>query len=208
MSDALDYLVKARPEAMGHYFAFLKDAGSHLDPRTRALISVITKVHAQTEAGFRQYLRRALRDGCKPEEILDALLMAFPALGLTKIVWAIDILLKMNLPEFRLEALAGTGEWHALGPVDRYRIGETVRVECDARAVFVHRTAQEVAVFDARCPHQNAELTSAALVDGKVRCARHDREFDPATGQCVRNGHEPLLRLESRTDGATLAVRW
>mgnify|MGYP003424934042 CR=1 FL=1 len=26
MSDALNYLVKARPEAMGHYFSFLKDA--------------------------------------------------------------------------------------------------------------------------------------------------------------------------------------
>ena len=44
MSAALDYLVKARPEALGHYFAFLKDCGKHLDPKTRNLISVITKV--------------------------------------------------------------------------------------------------------------------------------------------------------------------
>ena len=27
MSDALNFLVKARPEAMGHYFKFLKEAG-------------------------------------------------------------------------------------------------------------------------------------------------------------------------------------
>jgi len=51
MSDALTYLVKARPEAMGAYFKFLKGAGTHLDPKTRNLISVITKVHAQTENG-------------------------------------------------------------------------------------------------------------------------------------------------------------
>jgi len=51
MSDALTYLVKARPEAMGAYFKFLKGAGAHLDPKTRNLISVITKVHAQTENG-------------------------------------------------------------------------------------------------------------------------------------------------------------
>ena len=38
MSDALTFLIKARPETMGHYFAFLKDAGRHLDPKTRALI--------------------------------------------------------------------------------------------------------------------------------------------------------------------------
>src|SRR5262245_45303752 len=107
MSDALDYLIKARPDAMTHYFRFLKDAGSKLDPKTRNLISVITKVHAQTERGLRQYLKRALREGCTGAEIIDALLMAFPALGLTKIVWATDVILAMNLPEFQLEALEG-----------------------------------------------------------------------------------------------------
>src|SRR5512144_642711 len=100
MSDALDFLVRARPQAMGHYLAFLKDCGSRLDPRTRNLISVITKVHAQTERGLRQYLQRALREGCTAEEVLDALLMAFPALGLAKIVWAVDVILAMNLPQF------------------------------------------------------------------------------------------------------------
>ncbi|MEO8104187.1 MAG: hypothetical protein ABI790_16850 [Betaproteobacteria bacterium] len=54
MRDALNYLLKARPEALGHYFAFLKDAGKHLDPKTKKLISVIAKVHAQTDRGFRQ----------------------------------------------------------------------------------------------------------------------------------------------------------
>ena len=88
MSDALSYLLKARPEAMGHYFRFLKDAGSRLEPKTRSLISVITKVHSQTERGLLQYTKRALGDGASAEEILDALLMAFPALGLAKIVWA------------------------------------------------------------------------------------------------------------------------
>ena len=51
MSDALSYLIKARPEAMTAYFAFLKDTGKHLDPKTRSLISVITKIDAQTESG-------------------------------------------------------------------------------------------------------------------------------------------------------------
>ena len=100
MSDALNYLLQARPEALGHYFKFLKDAGKHLDPKTRNLISVITKVHAQTDRGFRQYLGRALREGCTPMEILDALLMAFPALGLAKIIWAVDIILDMDIPGF------------------------------------------------------------------------------------------------------------
>ena len=112
MSDALNYLVKARPDAVGHYFAFLKACGTQLDPKTRDLISVISKVHSQTERGLRQYLGRALREGCTPAEVLDALLMAFPILGLAKIVWAVDIILAMDLPEFQPGALGAAGEWH------------------------------------------------------------------------------------------------
>ena len=105
MSDALNYLIAARPDAITPYFKFLKEAGKHLDTRTRDLISVITKVDAQTEPGFRQYLTRALRNGASANEVLDALLMAFPTLGLAKIVWAIDILLDMDIPEFHPDQL-------------------------------------------------------------------------------------------------------
>ena len=73
---------------------------------------MITKVHAQTEGGFRQYLTRALREGATPHEVLDALLMAFPALGLAKIVWAVDIILSMDIPEFRPELLDASASWH------------------------------------------------------------------------------------------------
>ena len=41
------------------------------------------------------------------EEVIDALLMAFPALGLTKIVWAVDVILAMKLPEFDPEFWGG-----------------------------------------------------------------------------------------------------
>ena len=70
MSEALDYLVKARPEALGHYFAFLEDCGKHLDPKTRAPDLGDHQVDAQTERGFKQYLKRALREGCSPMEVL------------------------------------------------------------------------------------------------------------------------------------------
>ena len=40
MSDALNYLVKARPEAMTAYFTFLKKADTHLDTRTEYYCTV------------------------------------------------------------------------------------------------------------------------------------------------------------------------
>jgi len=139
MSDALNFLVKARPDAMGHYFKFLKETGKHLDPKTRNLISVITKVHAQTDRGFRQYLSRALREGCTPAEILDALLMAFPALGLAKIVWAVDILIDMDLPEFQADAMGFPAHARRKAAAD-IEVGTTQRHDCDGRGLFVHRT--------------------------------------------------------------------
>jgi nitrite reductase/ring-hydroxylating ferredoxin subunit/alkylhydroperoxidase/carboxymuconolactone decarboxylase family protein YurZ len=208
MSDALDYLLKARPEAMAHYFRFVGEAGRHLDPKTRALISVITKVHAQTDAGFRQYLRRALKADVRPIEILDALLMAFPALGLTKIVWAIDVLLKMDLPEFRLEALAAQPDWHRIGAADRFELAQTVRVECEGKSVFVHRTAQEYRVFDARCPHKDTNIPESALVGARLTCPGHGWVFDAHDGRCVDGEGTGLIRLPSRIEAGELQACW
>ena len=220
MSDALTYLVKARPDAMGHYFAFLKDAGRHLDPKTRALISVITKVHAQTERGFRQYLGRALRDGCTPMEILDALLMAFPALGLAKIVWAVDIILAMDLPGFDPEALKGAGPaeatWHDVMAATDLAPGRTQRLACDGRELFVHRAESpagtpaddEWRVYDSRCPHQVTNIPHLALQGHTLTCPKHEWAFDVRTGDCIAKGTSPLKRWPSRVADGRLLAHW
>ncbi|MFO1284804.1 MAG: Rieske 2Fe-2S domain-containing protein [Burkholderiales bacterium] len=210
MSDALAYLVKARPEAMASYFAFLKDAGSRLDPKTRNLISLITKVHAQTRNGFRQYLGRALREGATPDEVLDALLMAFPALGLAKIVWAIDIVLEMNIPGFDLARLgvAATPEWHDVAALADLPLDGVKRLEVGERGLFVHRTPSEIRVYDSRCPHQVTNIPELALKGRTLTCPKHEWAFDLATGRCIDKGTSPLKRLEHRTSGERLEVLW
>ena len=208
MSDALSYLVKARPDAVGHYFAFLKACGSQLDPKTRNLISVITKVHAQTERGFKQYLGRALREGCSAGEILDALLMAFPALGLARIVWAVDIILAMELPEFDLGAPKAEGRWHDLGPARELKAGDTRRIESDGRAVFVHREAKAWHVYDSRCPHQTTDIPHLALEGAMLTCPKHRWTFDIRTGSCVATGDRPLRRWECRVLKGRLQAFW
>ena len=208
MSDALTYLVKARPEAMGHYFAFLKEAGKHLDPKTKALISVITKVHAQTERGLKQYVKRALADGCTPAEVLDALLMAFPALGLAKIVWAVDIILAMGLPGFEPAALGSAGAWHDVLATRGFKVGQTRRVECDGRGLFVHRHADGWRVFDSRCPHQATDIPHLALEGETLTCPKHRWAFDIRTGECVGVGDKPLTQRECKLVKGRLMVRW
>jgi nitrite reductase/ring-hydroxylating ferredoxin subunit/alkylhydroperoxidase/carboxymuconolactone decarboxylase family protein YurZ len=206
MSDALGYLVKVRPEAMGHYFAFLKETGRHLDPKTKALISVITKVHGQTERGLQQYTKRAFAAGCSAPEILDSLLMAFPALGLAKIVWAVDVLLAMKLPEFD-PANMGVPRWRALAPLARLPQGKLKKLETDGRSVFLLRDAGQCSVFDAHCPHQGTNIPLEALAGGKLVCPKHGWTFDAKSGECIAKGDKPLRRVASKVeDGKLLAL--
>lgn len=208
MSDALNYLVAARPDAITHYFKFLKEAGKNLDIRTRDLISVITKVDAQTEAGFRQYATRALRNGATPNEVLDAMLMAFPTLGLAKIVWAIDILLDMDLPEFRPENLFAEPAWHDVATLEAIPSGEVSYHDCDGRSLFVYRDGDGLRVYDSRCPHQVTNIPHLALEGTRLTCPKHHWAFDVTTGECVETGDRPLTRFEHKEEDGMLKAFW
>ena len=210
MSEALTYLLKARPDAVSHYFAFLKACGTHLDPKTRNLISVITKVDAQTERGFKQYLKRALAEGCSPMEVLDALLMAFPTLGLSKIVWAVDIILAMDLPGFDPAALAQpAAAWHDVMAIKGFTVGDTQRVDCDGRSLFVHRlSTKDWQVYDSRCPHQATHIPHLALQGRQLTCPKHGWVFDVRSGGCTAVGDRGLTRWPHRVLKGRLLAQW
>jgi len=209
MSNALNYLIKARPDAMKAYFTFLKESGKHLDPKTRSLISVITKIDSQTERGLRQYLPRALRDGASPHEILDAILMAFPTLGLAKIVWAIDILLDMDIPEFRMDLLDAESGWHDLIDWDEVGDGAITYVEdCDGRSVFIYRSGNDCRVYDSRCPHQVTDIPHLALSGMQLTCPKHQWAFDVTSGECVAIGSRPLKLFDSKIEQGRLLAYW
>lgn len=208
MSDALNYLLAVRGDALGHYFKFLKDAGKHLDPKTRNLISVISKVHSQTEGGLKQYLMRALREGATPLEVIDALMMAFPTLGLAKIVWATEIILEMDIPEFRPDMINGQPAWYDVGAADDFKDNETARVPCEGRELFVYRKDAAFRVYDSRCPHQVTNIPHLALQGNELTCPKHHWKFDITTGQCIEIGTQPLKHFDSKVDNGRLMAKW
>lgn len=207
MSDAIDYLLQARPEAMQPYFSFLKQAGKKLDPKTRALISVISKVNSRTERGFRQYLTRALRAGCSADEILDALLAAFPIIGLTGLTWATDIILDMDLPEFQPEALGREPQWHAVTRLSELEEGVS-RLACDNRELFIYRQDDLIKIYDSRCPHQVTNIPRLALNDCTLTCPKHEWQFDIRSGECIAKGNRPLTEFEHKIEDGRLLAYW
>jgi nitrite reductase/ring-hydroxylating ferredoxin subunit/alkylhydroperoxidase/carboxymuconolactone decarboxylase family protein YurZ len=212
MSDALNYLIKTRPETVSHYFAFLKETGKHLDPKTRNLISVITKVDSQTDRGFRQYLGRALREGCSPMEVLDALLMAFPTLGLAKIVWSVDIILDMNIPGFAPDVITqikpAAGQWRDVMAAKDILDGDVTRTECDGRGLFIYREKKTYQVFDSHCPHQSTDIPELALKGTTLTCPKHQWAFDVKSGDCIKKGKTPLKKIESKVVKGRLLAFW
>ena len=208
MSNAMKYLLEARPDAMGAYFKFLKGAGTHLDQKTRDLISVITKVDVQTENGLKQYLSRALRNGCTPNEIIDALLMAFPTLGLAKIIWAVDIILAMDINDFAVDALNADETWHDLGSDADFADGEATYTKVDYRSVFVWRKGDAIKVYDSTCPHQVTNIPELAICENHLTCPKHQWKFDLETGECIEKGNHPLKSFEARVDGGIVQAWW
>lgn len=166
---------------------------------------MITKAYAQTEAGLLQCVRRALKDGASPAEILDAMLMAFPTLGLSKIVWAVDVLLESDLAEFKL---AVKPAWHRVGSLRNFPISKTTRVECDNRALFIYRGGATLKVNDSRCPHQRTDIPLEALDGRDLKCPKHGWTFDVRNGKCISGGDRPLALMPSKTERGTLFARW
>ena len=207
MSKALDYLMQTRGDTLGPYFKFLKQAGNNLDPKTRALVSLIGKVHAQSEAGLRQYLPRALRDGASAAEVIDVLLFSLPILGLPKINWAIEIILSMDIPEFSPELIDREPAWYPLVRASELVDGQPQRLEVAGRAFFVLRQGEQISVYDSRCPHQVTNIPELALSGTELTCPKHNWVFDLKSGDCIAKGRHPLSQFNYRlTEAGELEI--
>jgi len=141
-------------------------------------------------------------------EVLDALLMAFPALGLAKIVWAVDVILALDLPEFRPENMGAAARWHDIAPAAQVGDGEVARLDCDGRGLFVYREGKDYRVYDSRCPHQVTNIPHLALEGRELTCPKHKWVFDLTSGDCVKKGTQPLKRFEAKVAKDRLLAYW
>ena len=193
---------------MDGYFSFLKNSGKHLDDKTKAIISVITKVDKQTASGFRQYLKRALSKGVTANEVIDALFVAFPTLGLSKIVWAIDILLEMNLSEFTPENMKTVPSWHQLINNKDLKAGVTSIKGSDGTNLLAYKENEEIKIYDAHCPHESTLMSEEDSQGTKITCPLHKWEFDMCSGECIGIGNRSMKMYESKVEDDLVLAYW
>ncbi|MBF0382072.1 MAG: Rieske 2Fe-2S domain-containing protein [Magnetococcales bacterium] len=187
MSKALRYLSKTRPQAATNLMGFYKHSVVALDEKTRFLIQIVTKITVGTERGLRQYAPKALKAGATKEEILDAAMMAFPAAGLNKLLDAIDILNDLDLlPEVEEDSSNQKQVSKNLGALDQFPVGRMQSVKRPDGDLIVYRaTADQIAVYDARCPHSKANLCDGTDHGDRVECKVHNWTFDLESGNCI-----------------------
>ncbi|MDA0336395.1 MAG: Rieske 2Fe-2S domain-containing protein [bacterium] len=201
----LQWLSRQRPEAMQHLLAFFRESGRHLDPKTRFLISIVTKVVNLSERGLRQYIPRALREGATPDEILDAILCAYPAAGLTNVIDAVQVLRALDLeaaPDGELPHTGPAGnpspQWQVMGRVRDLAPGTAMVVAAAERSVAVYNVDGTFHATDNTCLHQGAELGCGILRGATITCPLHGWQFDVTTGACLTHADRQVQSLPVR----------
>ena len=216
----LQYLSRERPEAMQHLLAFFKESSRHLDPKTRFLISIVTKVVNFSPRGLRQYIPRAVSEGASPDEVMDAILCAYPAAGLTRVVDAIDVLRSLDLvggEKHGERGAPGDGcvsaeegppgapgddaaerEWVPVLRVGELVVNGTRVVEAGGQRIALFNTAGTYRAISNTCLHQGGFLGEGSLEGEVVTCNRHGYQFDVTSGDCVSHPGRGVEAYEVR----------
>ncbi|MEQ8662063.1 MAG: Rieske 2Fe-2S domain-containing protein, partial [Gammaproteobacteria bacterium] len=161
----------------------------------------------QTEKGLVQYTRKALAAGVTSEEVLDALLAAFPALGLSRIVWAVEVLIEHGVPGFG-EEVATAPPRIDCGPLAALTQGRAVRRGEPLRGVLLYRDGDSVEAFKAYCTHHGMELTEQGIDGATVTCFQHGWRFALPGGACTRGGQRGLEALPVSIEHGHVLVAW
>ncbi len=207
----LQYLTQERPEAMEHLLAFFKESSRHLDPKTRFLISVVTKVINFSPRGLRQYIPRAMREGASRDEVIDAILCAYPAAGLTRVVDSIDVLRSLDLDDGPAAAAEGAsetgeGEWIPVLKVGDVEVGSAKAVSAKGKRIAIFNVGGTYRAISNTCLHEGGYLAQGMVEGEVVTCIRHGWQFDVTNGDCVSRPGKSVESYDVQIEGDDVQV--
>ncbi len=220
-STGLGYLRQVRPEAMEHLLKFFAESARNLDPKTRFLISIVTKVVNFSPRGLEQYVRRAMAEGASANEVIDAILCSYPCAGLTRVVDAIDVVLDLGIDAFDVDAVNGalrgalppgdpseaSPQWCNVGRADEVPADGGLRVQKGVFDLALFRLDDAFVAIDNVCPHLKGGSLAAGHVDeGVVSCPFHGWRFDLNSGRCLSREGARVRTYDVREIGGELEV--
>lgn len=83
--DGLAILQEKRLEVLDSYLHLLGGLGRSLDPKVRQLLLLALQVSQGSERGLRHHVPRALAAGATVDEVIDAIALTLPVVGLTRV---------------------------------------------------------------------------------------------------------------------------
>jgi 4-carboxymuconolactone decarboxylase len=83
--DGIAMMQEHRPAAVEAYMHLLGTLGGSLDERTRELVLIALQTTQSSPRALRRHVPAALRAGASPDEVIDAIGLALPVAGLTRV---------------------------------------------------------------------------------------------------------------------------
>ena len=84
--DGLTFMLTHRKEVMVSYMKMVGSLGEHLDEKTKQLIQLALQMTSPSPQTIKVIVPKALRAGATREEILDAVILSVPSVGISMVL--------------------------------------------------------------------------------------------------------------------------
>jgi 3-phenylpropionate/trans-cinnamate dioxygenase ferredoxin component len=87
-----------------------------------------------------------------------------------------------------------SADWVAVRALDRIAPQSIICVRVEAVDLLLVRDGDDVFACERACPHEQADLGSGRVANGRIVCPRHDASFDLRDGSVSRGWPSRALR--------------
>lgn len=84
--DGMTFMLTHRKEVMVAYMKMVGSLGEHLDEKTKQLIVLALQMTSPSPQAIKVIVPKALRAGATRDEILDAMILSVPSVGISTIL--------------------------------------------------------------------------------------------------------------------------
>jgi len=97
-------------------------------------------------------------------------------------------------------------KFYPVGNVHDLKPGKGMRVRVKRKTIALFSHKNNIYAIQNSCPHQNAELASGYIKEGKVYCALHHWAFDLSTGTYSFNPKVSIQTFQVKIKDETIFV--